>query len=93
MNEEVIFDSFTDIGNVIVSYVVYAVSYLHSRDIVPKDIKPASVLVSNSHYKSFKHDELEMAFGKTPTVCKLAVIWDKPDLCIHKLMLLLAKAV
>ena len=26
------------------------------------DIKPANVLVSNSHYKSYKHEELEKAF-------------------------------
>ena len=35
------------------------------------DIKPANVLVSNSHYKSYKHKELEMAFGKKPINCKL----------------------
>ena len=33
------------------------------------DIKPANVLVSNSHYKSFKHEELEMA--KNLLNCKL----------------------
>ena len=34
------------------------------------DIKPANVLVSNSHYKSYKHEELEMAFYKKPINCK-----------------------
>ena len=52
MNEEDIFDNFPGIGNVISSDVVCAVSYLHSRNIVHSDIKPASVLVSNSHYKN-----------------------------------------
>ena len=33
------------------------------------DIKPANVLVSNSHYKSFKHEELKMA--KNLLNCKL----------------------
>ena len=36
-----------------------------------RDIKPANVLVSKSHYKSYKHEKLEMAFGKNPIVCKL----------------------
>ena len=57
MNEEDIFDSFPGIENVITSDVVLAVSYL-------SDIETAKVLVSNFHYKSYKHNELEMAFGK-----------------------------
>ena len=46
-------------------------SHLHSRDILHRHIKPVSVLVSNSHYKSYKHEELEMTFGKKPINCKL----------------------
>ena len=34
------------------------------------DTKPVNVLVSNSHYKSYKHEELEMAFYKKPINCK-----------------------
>ena len=43
MNEGDIFDSSPCIGNVIASDVVRAVSYLHSRDTVRRDIKPAIV--------------------------------------------------
>ena len=71
MKEEYIFHSFPGIGNVIASDVVCAVSYVHSRDIVHRHIKPATILMSNSHYKSYKHKELETAFGKGPTVCQL----------------------
>ena len=63
-NKEDIFDSFPGIGNVIASDVVLAVSYLHSRDIVQRDVKPTNILVSNSHYESYKYTQLEMAFGK-----------------------------
>ena len=64
MNEEDIFDNFSENGNVISSDVVCAVSYLHTRNIVHRDIKPASVLVSNSHRKNKNLKKLEMAFGK-----------------------------
>ena len=74
MNEEDIFDSFPGIGNVMASDFVCAVSYLHNRFIVHKDIRPTNVLVSNFYYKSYKHKELEMAFGKKPTV-----IWEERD--------------
>ena len=64
MNEKDIFDSFLGIANVIASGVVCTMSYLHIRDILRKDIKPANVLMSNFHYNSYKHVELEMAVGK-----------------------------
>ena len=56
-------------GNVVASDVARVVSYLHSRDIEYRHIKPANILVSSSHYKSFKDETLEIAFGKI--VCKL----------------------
>ena len=71
MNEEDIFDSFPGIGKVIASYVVRAVSYLHSRYIVHRDINPDNILVPNSHYKSYKHEEQEMTFCKKPIICEL----------------------
>ena len=49
MNEEDIFVSFPGNGSVIASDVVRAVSYIHSGDIVQRDMKPAIVLVSNSY--------------------------------------------
>ena len=51
-------------GNVVASDVARAVSYLGSRDIAYRDIKSATIFVSSSHYKSFKYEELEIAFGK-----------------------------
>ena len=87
MNKEDIFNSFLGTANVIASDVVRAVSYLHSRDIVHRDIKPANVLVSNSHYKIYKHEELEMAFGKKNLLSVNLMIWGKQDLCINRLTL------
>ena len=56
MNKEVIFDSFSGIGNIILLDVVCAVSYPHSKDNMYRDTKPAKVLVPNFHYKSYKHE-------------------------------------
>ena len=66
-----VFDSFPGIGNVIVSDDVRALSYLHSRYIIHRDTIPANVLVSDSHYKSYKYKKSEMAFGKKLIACKL----------------------
>ena len=74
MNEEVIFDSFPGIENIIVTDVVRAVSYLHSRDIIHRDRKPANVLVFNSHYKSYKRGESKMRLTKNLLPVNL-VIW------------------
>ena len=68
---KVIFHSFPAIANVIVSDVARAVPYLHNRDIIHRDTIPANVLLSNSHYKSYKYEKLEMTFGKKPIFCKL----------------------
>ena len=83
MNEEDIFDSFTGIEKVIASDVVRAVSYLHSRDFVLSDIKPANVLVSNSHCKSYKHQELEKAFSKKPIIYKLGDLGEASSMYLH----------
>ena len=69
--------SFLGIRNVIASDVVRSVSYLHSRDIEHRNIKPAKVLVSKSHYKSCKHKKLDMTFGKKPIVCKFGDLWEE----------------
>ena len=74
MNEKGIFDSFPGIGNVIASGVVCTMSYLHIRDILRKDIKPANVFMSNFHYNSYKHVELEMASGRKTIVVKLGYL-------------------
>ena len=43
---------------------------MHEKDIVHSDIKPANILVSNSHYSNLQGVDLKVAYEKTPTVCK-----------------------
>ena len=74
MNEEDIFDSFPGIGKKITSDIVRAVPYLHSRDIVHRDIKSANVLVPNSHYKSYKQKNWKWRLAKNLLYVNL-VIW------------------
>ena len=59
------------IGNVIARDITNAIAYLHGKDIVHKDIKPANILVSNSHYSNLQGVDLKVAYEKTPIVCKL----------------------
>ena len=87
MNEEDIFNSFLGTANVIASDVVRVVPYLHSRHIAHRDIKPGNVSVFNSRYNNYKHEELEMAFGKKNLLSVNLMIWGKQDLCIHRLTL------
>ena len=47
------------------------------------DTKPVNVLVSNSHYKSYKHEELEMAFCKKPINCKFGDLGEAKSVYTH----------
>ena len=56
------------IGNVIARDITNAIVYLHGKDIVHRDIEPANVLVSNSHYSNLQGVDLKVAYKKTPIV-------------------------
>ena len=71
MSEENYFTCFPGIGNVIARDITNAIAYLHGKDIVYRDIKPANILMSNSHYSNLQGNDLKVAYEKKPIVCKL----------------------
>ena len=53
--------------------VAEGLCFLHSNDIVHRDLNPSNVLVSNRHYckKDISADQLPCVFADCPVVCKL----------------------
>lgn len=53
--------------------VASGLCYLHSKDVVHRDLKTANVLVSNQHYSSLvSEDDFSKALQENPIVCKVA---------------------
>ena len=74
MSQESCFTCFPRIGNVILRDITNAVAYLHGKDIVHRDKKPANILVSISQYRNMQGVDLKVAYEKTLIVCKLGVL-------------------
>ena len=73
---------FSGIGNVTASDVVRAVSYLESRDIVHRDVKPANVLVSIPIMKVTNTKNWRWHLAKNLLSVNL-VIWGIQDLGVY----------
>ena len=79
MSEESYFICFPGIGNVFARDITNAIAYLHGTDIARRDIKPANILVYNSHYSNLQAVDLKVAYEKTPIVCKLEDLGEAPS--------------
>ena len=65
------FSSKLKLQNKIAHDITSAIRFLHSNNIVHRDIKPKNILVSNQHYINLSGDELAMAFQTCPIKCKI----------------------
>ena len=72
LDENDFVSSFPNLFNFVAKDIFTGLAYLHENNIVHRDIKLSSILVSNTHYSSEEPTEREDLFAEQPVAWKIA---------------------